>query len=118
MRKIYYLQKSDDYLISNLANQILDQTPETIKSKTDIKSKAFDLIDVEKPTEAKMIELSQRLKKKVRELMMYESWLKEIVDDTKFISSQTKKNNYLYLKITYITLMVITIFLSAVIFLG
>lgn len=49
---------------------------------------------------------------------MYNSWLQEIAEDTQFINSQTRKNNYLYMKIVYIGLLVITIFLSTVIFIG
>lgn len=49
---------------------------------------------------------------------MYDSWLQEIVEDTKFVLSQTKKNNYVYLKGMYIALLVITIFISTIIFIG
>lgn len=49
---------------------------------------------------------------------MYNSWLQEIAEDTQFINSQIRKNNYLYMKIVYIALLVITIFVSTVIFIG
>ena len=40
------------------------------------------------------------------------------MDDTKYVSLQTTKNNYIYFKVLYLILMVITTFLSAVIFIG
>ena len=118
IRKVYHLQNNSDMLISTLANRILEEIPENVKSKTNVNSKPFDLLEGDRVNEKKMVELSQEIKKKVGEYQMYTSWLEEIVQDTKFVNSQTRKNNYLYLKIAYITLLTITIFISTVIFIG